>query len=66
MIDFPVTLHEIEKFQIDDQNYIVDLDQNEIVCVDLVVWNVLEMCDSNSREEIIRHLKGTTYRGGNL
>lgn len=57
MIDFPVTLHEIEKFQIDDQNYIVDLDQNEIVCVDLVVWNVLEMCDSNSREEIIRHLK---------
>lgn len=57
MIDFPVTLHEIEKFQIDDQNYIVDLDRNELVCVDLVVWNVLELCGSSSREEIIRQLK---------
>ena len=57
MIDFPVTLHEIEKFQIDDQNYVVDLDRDEIVCVDLVVWNVLELCGSSGREEIIRHLK---------
>lgn len=57
MIDFPVTLHEIEKFQIDDQNYVVDLDRNELVCVDLVVWNALELCGSRSREEIIRHLK---------
>ena len=57
MIDFPVTLHEIEMFQIDNRNYVVDLDRNELVCVDLVVWNVLEMCDSSSREEIIRHLK---------
>ena len=57
MIDFPVTLHEIEKFQIDNRNYVVDLDQNELVRVDLVVWNVLELCGSRSREEIIRHLK---------
>ena len=57
MIDFPVTLHEIEKFQIDDQNYVVDLDRNELVCVDLVVWNVLELCGSRSREEIIGRLK---------
>ena len=57
MIDFPVRLHEVEKFQIDDRNYVVDLDQNEMVCVDLAVWNVLELCDSSSREEIIRHLK---------
>ena len=57
MIDFPVTLHEIEKFQIDDQNYVVDLDRNEIVCVDLVVWNVLELCGSKTQEEIITHLK---------
>ena len=57
MIDFPVTLHEIEKFQIDDRNYVVDLDRNELVCVNLVVWNVLELCGSSSREEIIRHLK---------
>ena len=57
MIDFPVRLHEIERFQIDDRNYIVDLDRNELVCVDLVVWNVLELCGSRSREEIIRHLK---------
>lgn len=57
MIDFPLTLHKIEKFQIDNQNYVVDLDQNELVCVDLIVWNVLELCDSSSREEIIRHLK---------
>ena len=57
MIDFPVTLHEIEKFQIHDKNYIVDLDRNEIVCVDRVVWNVLELCDSSSREEIISYLK---------
>ncbi len=57
MIDFPVRLHEIEKFQIDDRNYVVDLDRNELVCVDLVVWNVLELCSSKSREEIIRHLK---------
>ena len=57
MIDFPVTLHEIEKFQIDGQNYVVDLDRNELVCVDLVVWNVLELCGSSSREEIIRYLK---------
>ncbi|MDE0688552.1 MAG: hypothetical protein OXI61_10330 [Candidatus Poribacteria bacterium] len=57
MIDFPVKLHEIEKFQIDDRNYVVDLDRNELVCVDFVVWNVLELCGSRSREEIIRHLK---------
>lgn len=57
MIDFPVTLHEIERFQVDDQNYVVDLDRNELVCVDRVVWNVLELCGSSSREEIIRHLK---------
>ena len=57
MIDFPLRLHEIEKFQIDDQNYVVDLDRNELVCVDLVVWNVLELCDSRSRKEIISHLK---------
>ena len=57
MIDFPVTLHEIEKFQIDNRNYVVDLDRNELVCVDLVVWNVLELCGSSSREEIISHLK---------
>ena len=57
MIDFPVTLHEIEKFQIDGRNYVVDLDRNELVCVDLVVWNVLELCGSSSREEIIRYLK---------
>ena len=57
MIDFPVRLHEIEKFQIDNRNYVVDLDQNELVCVDLVVWNVLELCGSSSREEIIKHLK---------
>ncbi len=57
MIDFPVRLHEIEKFQIGDRNYVVDLDRNEVVCVDLVVWNVLELCGSSSREEIIRHLK---------
>ena len=57
MIDFPVTLHEIEKFQIDDRNYVVDLDRNELVRVDLVVWNVLELCGSSSREEIISHLK---------
>ncbi len=57
MIDFPVTLHEIEKFQIDNRNYVVDLDRNELVCVDLVVWNVLELCRSSSREEIIRQLK---------
>ena len=57
MIDFPVTLHEIEKFRIDDRNYIVDLDRNELVCVDLVVWNMLELCGSRNREEIIRHLK---------
>ncbi|MXV82154.1 glycosyltransferase, partial [Candidatus Poribacteria bacterium] len=57
MIDFPVTLHEIEKFQVDDRNYVVDLDRNELVCVDLVVWNVLELCDSRSRKEIISHLK---------
>ena len=57
MINFPVRLHDIEKFQIDDRNYVVDLDRNEVVCVDLVVWNVLELCGSSSREEIIRHLK---------
>lgn len=57
MIDFPVRLHEIEKFQIDDRNYVVDLDRNELVCVNLVVWNVLELCGSSSREEITRHLK---------
>lgn len=57
MIDFPVKLHEIEKFQIDDRNYVVDLDRNELVCVDLVVWDVLELCGSRSREEIISHLK---------
>ena len=57
MIDFPVTLHEIEKFQIDNRNYVIDLDRNELICVDLVVWNVLELCDSSSREEIISHLK---------
>ncbi|MCY3724551.1 MAG: hypothetical protein OXG97_20235 [Candidatus Poribacteria bacterium] len=57
MIDFPVKLHEIEKFQINDRNYVVDLDRNELVCVDFVVWNVLELCGSRSREEIIRHLK---------
>ena len=57
MIDFPVTLHEIEKFQVDDQNYVVDLDHNELVCVDPVVWNVLELCSSSSREEIVSHLK---------
>ena len=57
MIDFPVTPHEIEKFQIDNRNYIVDLDRNELVCVNLVVWNVLELCGSSSREEIIRQLK---------
>ena len=57
MIDFPVTLHEIEKFQIDNRNYVVDLDRNELVCVDPVVWNVLELCGSSSREEIISHLK---------
>lgn len=57
MIDFPVRLHEIEKFQIGDRNYVVDLDRNEVVCVDLIVWNVLELCGSSSREEIIRHLK---------
>jgi hypothetical protein len=59
MIDFPVTLHEIEKFQIDDRNYVVDLDRNELVRVDLVVWNVLELCGSSSREEIISHLNNT-------
>lgn len=57
MIDFPVRLHEIEKFQIDDQNYVVDLDQNEVVCVNLAVWNVLALCGSSNREEIIKHLK---------
>lgn len=57
MIDFPITLHEIEKFQIDNRNYVVDLDQNELVCVDLVVWNVLDLCGSSDREEIIRQLK---------
>ena len=57
MIDFPIRLHEIEKFQVDDRNYVVDLDRNELVCVDLVVWNVLELCNSKSREEIIKHLK---------
>ena len=57
MIDFPVRLHDIEKFQIDDRNYVVDLDQNEMVCVNLVVWNMLELCGSSSREEIIKHLK---------
>lgn len=57
MIDFPVRLHEIEKFQIDDRNYVVDLDRNELVCVNLVVWNLLELCGSSSREEIISRLK---------
>lgn len=56
MIDFPVTLHEIEKFQINDQYYVVDLDQNELILIDRIVWDVLELCTSNSRDEIIAHL----------
>ena len=56
MIDFPVTLHEIEKFRINDQCYVVDLDRNELIIVDHILWDVLELCASNSRDEIIVHL----------
>lgn len=56
MLDFPVTLHEIETFQIGDQNYVVDLDRNELVLVNTVVRKVLEFCSSHSRGEILTRL----------
>ena len=56
MLDFPLTLHDIEKFHVEDCYYVVDLNQNTIHLIDRVVYDVLELCSSYNQEEIINCL----------
>ncbi|MBM3210760.1 glycosyltransferase [Candidatus Poribacteria bacterium] len=56
MLECPKILHNIHKFRYGDRMYIADVDQCRTLEIDEIAWEVLDLCQSLTNEQIVDKL----------
>lgn len=52
-------MHQVHKFRYQEQLYIVDLFRGKVLEIDSLLWEILDLCDHSSNEQIITKLSQT-------